>query len=480
MRSVVRRSSAIILALGLLAMLSVGGCGPRASGPNIVLVVLDTLRKDASGPGGAAKGLTPEFDRLAAEGTVFRNAWATAPWTVPSHASMFTGLVPSVHGCDKSHFRLDAKLVTLAEILGRAGYDTAAFFSNPWLSDRASGLLRGFAVRAETPVGRLEVLSRGTGDQGGSGTNALAAKWLDRRSRRRPFFLFINYLEPHLPYDPPTDYRKEHLADLPPDDEVSIEWAQEFNAGLHPPSSVDWSRVRRLYDGDAHTTDRLLGQILDVLKKKGAYEDSVIIVASDHGENLGEHDLVEHQFSLHETLLGVPLVIRAPARLPRGFRDDPIMLTDLFATVLDFAGIREATIPRWSLSVLDGTTRNPGREPAQARPVVAEYPGPHRALVADLVRRNPAIDTTHLTAALRSVRRGGLRLTVGTDGTLLLHDLDADPRQERNVAEKRPQAVKELLAILDEELPGGALDQGAAPSLDEETRERLRSLGYVR
>lgn len=283
---------------GALAALALGaaGCGRGRAGPNIALIVLDTVRRDYTGVGAdsGAVSFTPTLDRLGFEGAVFTNACANAPWTVPSHASFFTGLLPSEHGCATANPRLVTTQPTVAELLDRAGYATAAFYSNPWLAERTTGLLRGFRQTFEAPIGTLHQLESRLGDQGGRNILGHFENWFSGRDPKRPFFVFVNFLEAHLPYDPPDDYRRAHLADLPADDAVSIRWGHEFNAGLHPAAAVDWPRVRRLYGGDVNAADRFLAGALDVLRRHGALDNTLLVVTSDHGENLGEHGLLEH------------------------------------------------------------------------------------------------------------------------------------------------------------------------------------------
>lgn len=473
----VSRALATILTVPLLAA-GLSSCGLRPERPNVVMIVLDTVRSDFTGTRAGGRDATPTLDRLAAEGANFVNAWATAPWTVPSHASLFTGALPSEHGCSIRRLRFDTELPTLAELLGSAGYQTAAFFSNPWLTDDATGLLRGFATREEVPYSGFMNRPLGlNGYQGGRNIVRNLTAWLGGRPKDRPFFVFVNLLEAHLPYDPPPDYRAAHLRDLRSDDKVTIDWGMEFNAGLHPTESVDWDRVRRLYAGDVSTADGLLAQVAALLEREGVDRNTVLVVTSDHGENLGEHDLIEHQFSVHETLLSVPLVIRAPGRLPTGVREEPVMLTDVFATILAFAGIEHPT-PKQSRSLLAAPGAGSSEDRA-GRPLFAEYEGPHPALVGLLRSVNPALETSRFESAYRTVRIGDMRLTVSDDGSVTLHDLSADPGQMRDIASGRPERVAELRRILDQALtiPGAA--EGDEPELDPETKDKLRSLGYV-
>jgi arylsulfatase A-like enzyme len=463
----------------VLAAIGAAGCARQPDKPNIVLVVLDVVRADYTGLHPGAKSHTPTLDRLAAANTNFVNSWATAPWTLPSHASIFTGALPSRHGCSMRNFHCDTDMPTLARILGEKGYETAAFFSNPWLSDEATGMLRGFAVRREAPLGGFMNRPSGTGGyQGGRAVLGNAGEWLRGRSSDRPFFLFVNFLEAHLPYDPPAEYRAQHLQDLPDDDQVTIEWGFEFNAGLHPSQAVDWERVRRLYGGDVNTSDRLLAGLLQLLERQGLSENTILIVTSDHGENLGEHGLVEHQFSVHESLLSVPLVISAPGRLAPGVRQDPVMLTDLFATILDGVDAEGVTIPPSSRSLLLPDMQAVSEEPS--RPLFAEYAGPHRSILELLQSINPQMESARLAAAYRTVRVGEKRLTVGSDGSVALHDLIADPQQRRNLAGEMPQLVASLRQILEQALTPPDDSQHPEYEIDEATREKLRALGYIR
>jgi len=471
-----------MIARGLCAFLlclACAGPGNRSRQPNIVLVVLDTARSDFTGPGGNRDGLTPALDSLGAGGTVFHNARTSAPWTLPSHASMFTGMLSSAHGCHINHWRLEPDRATLAQILSRSGYETAAFFSNPWLRDEMTGVLHGFELRLESPISNDE-MSLGRSDQGGRDINHNIANWIDRRGRGRPFFLFVNYLEAHLPYDPPADYRKAHLADLPPDDQVSVAWSDAYLAGLHPTASVDWSRIRRLYGGDVHQADALLAGLVAMLKTHGYYDDAVIIVTSDHGENLGEHDLMDHQYSVHETLLSVPLVIHAPGRLQPGVHDEPVMLLDLFASVLDFAGIEGQTIPPLSRSfrALD----DPSTDKAQwnDRVRIAEYGGGHPSLLNGLRRLNPQLDTRPFERGYRSVRWRNYRLTISTDGAAWLHDLSADPGQLHNIVDANKPLADELYAAMVRVSSGDFHGDAQTPEIDAESLKKLRSLGYIK
>jgi arylsulfatase A-like enzyme len=465
----------IFMAVVLLTITQVFcGCGKPDQQPNIVFVVLDTVRDDFTGLGDSTRPLTPNLTSLAQQSTVFKNAWANSPWTVPSHASFFTGHLSSGHGCTHQHPRLDTSAPTLAELLSRAGYQTAAFFSNPWLSDRTTGLLRGFAVKQQAPPagGIPNDPGRYRGDQGGRASVFSFRDWLQRRKASTPFFVFVNFLEAHLPYDPPPDLLNRLGGSLSLDDFVSGEWGMEFQAGLHPFAEVDWQRLRNLYAGDVMSTDRLLGGLLRVLESEGLLEQTILIIASDHGENLGDHGLVDHQFSVHETLLAVPLLVKAPGSITPGERNEPVMLTDLFATVVDFAGLEDISVPASSRSLVDA--------PAPAhRPLFAEYARPQDHLLNSLRALNPEVDLPRLERSFQTVRVGDLRLTLDSDGGRELYNLAADPAQDVNLADTQPEQAAALQALIERLLPVASGATGEKLELDEQTRKQLRSLGYV-
>jgi len=466
------RQRGLLAKLGLLMLVLLSGCTDQKPQPNIVLVVLDTVRDDLDHLSAEAR---PNLQALAAESTVFNNAWATAPWTVPSHASMFTGMLSAGHHCTHQNPHLDADKTTLAELLTAKGYATAAFYSNPWLSDRTTGLLRGFALRQEAPVAGGIENDPGTwrGDQGGRASVTYFRRWVKNQSATQPFFAFVNLLEAHLPYDPSPQIRRIHLPNRTEDEMIPAGWGLEYQAGLHEFGDVDWQQVQDLYWGDVSTVDHLLSGITAALQEFGLADNTVLIVCSDHGEILGEHEIVEHQFSLNEILLAVPLLIRAPGYLAVGERDDPVLLSDVFATVRDLAQIKGGEVPAHSRSLL-------GDPAPMSRPLVAEYAQPQKSLLSSLQLLNPALVPDKYERSLRSIRVADVRLTLASDGEVQLHDLARDPQQEQNLFATRSADVKALRELMKQELseyrPGGRSEV----QLDEATREQLRSLGYVR
>lgn len=442
-------------------------CSRAPDRPNIVIVVLDTVRLDHTGLGDSGTSSTPNLDQLASEGTAFSQAWATGPWTVPSHASLFSGLLPSEHRCTGNHWRFSSDAPTAAELLDDAGYETAAFFSNPWLTVQLTGMLRGFEIQEDESGGGTVILNQS--DQGGLATVANIGSWLAHRSGDRPFLMFVNVLEPHLPYDPPDAYRREYLADMPRGEVVQTRLAHEVNSGLVDAADLDLGRVRRLYAGDVHSADRHLGAVLQLLRDHGLYDDALIIVTSDHGENLGEHGFLDHQFGVFDTLIEIPLVVRAPGPAATGVRNDPVMITDIYATVLDAAGIRGDTETLHSRSLL-------GKPLPKDRPRFAEYTGANSELTKHLRKLNPELDTARLETRYAKMRLGDTELTVSSDGSETLYDLSSDPSREVNLAPSNQGTVNALMAVMRAVRRSDEEDL----EMDEDMRERLRALGYIR
>lgn len=299
---------ALALALALAGALLSGACGKaptpavHAAGvgaaPSILLVTLDTTRADAIGP--EASGIeTPAFDALAARGRLFRQAYATVPETLPSHASMMTGLYPAGHGVHENARYLSGDRPVLAERLRQGGYRTAAFVSAFTLA-RRFGLARGFETYDdELPTGHAERSSRDTTER------ALA---LLGQEARRPLFLWVHYYDPHSPYDPPEPFR---------------------------------SRYRKnLYLGEVAAMDQQLGRLVQAFEQHGQ-TPIAIVIAGDHGEGLGEHGESQHGNLLYQATMHVPLLLVGPG-IPASVSDTPVSTRRVFHTILDWAGVDAA------------------------------------------------------------------------------------------------------------------------------------------
>lgn len=457
----------------LPCLLLLAGCETATpQPPNVLLVVLDTTRADAVLPA-TDPAATPRLDRLAADGVVYTHARSTSAWTVPAHGSLFTGLYPSRHGAHHESHLLREEAVTLAELLATS-HTRAGFSENPHIGLK-KGFAQGFEVFEET--WRLE-------RRGGGGAPAptvqRAVDWLGTRDSTRPFLLFVNLMDPHLPYNPPDRLIRPRLpAGVDPERVEQLRNfgerdARRFVTGRGPISAEDLAVLRGLYHAEVAHVDERVGQLIDVLVRQGELDRTLVVVVGDHGENLGEHGLMEHQLCLYETLLRVPFVLALPGVFDGGERrDDAVQLVDLLPTVLEVVGLDRAQWP-----AVEGASLL-GSRPVEARPAIAEYMLPVRQRQRFL-EVDPGFDFDPFDRRLRSIQIGNLKLIVSDEGDPELYDLDQDPEELHNVADERVADAARLAARLSSWLADRDSVQAVGePELDAETLEKLRSLGYV-
>lgn len=447
-----------VAALGLVLLSGCGGGGR----PNILLVVIDTARADRFSFGGYSRQTSPEIAVLASEGTIYERAYTPAPWTLPAHASLFTGLFPSSHGADSGHLRLDEEFRTLAESLHEAGYRTQGYAANPWVG-RQYGLAQGFDTYEEIlKEGRKEVE-----DAGAAALNAKVERFLEWRmdnpdARRQPFFIFINYLEPHLPYNPPEPFRSRFLrADA---DRTAVERLRKFKhpdevrfvLGLGGPSGDDLSILSDLYDGEIAYVDGRVGDLARFLREKGLLDQTVVVVTSDHGEAIGDHGFLDHKMNVFEELLRVPLVVRYPGTVKAGRRvPEPVMLQDLYPTLLALAHApppgrtRDAAGPRESflLPGIEGVSEASGRPAGETggRVLIGEFARPIQFLEI-IQQRFPEATIGPWDRELVAYHRGNEKLHWASDGRHRLYDLAADPGETTDMAGRRGDRVSDLAA----------------------------------
>ncbi|MCU0304183.1 MAG: tetratricopeptide repeat protein [Thermoanaerobaculales bacterium] len=393
---------------------------PVATPPNLLLVTLDTTRADAVGAWGASDASTPVLDRLASLGVRFTTALAPAPLTLPSHATLLTGLDPPEHGIrSNGGERLDRRVPTIAAALADAGWATAAVVGSRVL-DRRFGLDHGFASYDDRmPAERIG--EHGYAERDARAVTDAALVWLADQPRGTPFLLWVHYYDPHAPYTPPAGF--------------------------------GGSGRRAAYLGEVSFVDAELGRLLRALP--GGLEDTVVVVAGDHGEALGEHGEEGHGVFLYRSTLEVPLLL-AGRGLPAGVVvDRPAGLRSVASTMLRLAGLpghELARRPALPLSV-------PGWGTTDGEPLYAEATLPA---------------TAYGWAPLRAVVSEGLKYIEAPRPEL--YDLAADPAEARDLAADRPTDAARLAELLDRR-PGGAV--GPAPEVDPATRAALVSLGYV-
>ncbi|MDG1048657.1 MAG: sulfatase [Planctomycetota bacterium] len=420
----------VLRGLVLLALLS--GCSrdEATAPPHVIVLSLDTVRADRLGCYGGDPSATPRLDAFAAGSDRYRACVATAPWTLPSHASMFTGLFPFEHGTHG--FRVDEYVdnvhplhpdhVTLAEGMSAAGYETAAFVANTVYLANRFGLAQGF----ETYEVRRQP-ARAMTDR--------ALEFLDTRGSDRPCFLFVNFMDAHRPYG-----MRPHaeLARLPAHEhpaQLLERLCEQVMLDGEAPGPLG-ERVSGLYDEGLRGLDREVGRLLEGLAARGLLEGALILVTSDHGEAFGDHGVVEHGKDLYESLVSVPLIVKAPGQA-EGRVLEPV------ASLVDVPGLIAAAIPGPSGSALRSDFgRLPGRHP-----VTTEV---HFARPRELQLYGERFQRERV-----ALRAGRFKL-IASGGEVELYDLEADPGELEDLAGVAPGRVGELKRQLDSFLDAAA------------------------
>jgi arylsulfatase A-like enzyme len=453
--SAMRRSTPWLLAglavgLGLMWMslrpaLAARSDAMAAGLPNVVIITLDTVRAANLSLYGYERRTTPHLDRFATRGVVFEHAFTTAPWTLPSHASLFTGRWP--HELSTTYTTpLDATHPTLAEYFSRQGYRTAGFVANLGYCSHETGLGRGFQHYEDYPrsfgqIAASSTLVKTVADnfrlrslvRNDQHLNRISATAINRRvldwlsgNDTGPFFVFLNYFDAHEPYLPP-----------PPFDQ---QFGPGRARGRHSPlNHWLWNRAvahgnmgeaeRReeidAYDGALAYLDRELGTLLEIFEHRGLLDNTILIVTSDHGEEFGEHGVYDHGYSLYRAGLHVPLVIVAPDRIAAGRRiASPVSLRDLAATVVDLARPGESTrFPGTSLAPLWTSTGPDRADSGTVSPVLSEVetaPGQPDWFPSS---KGP----------MKALTLNGIRYIRNGDGREELYDLTSDPWERENL-----------------------------------------------
>jgi arylsulfatase A-like enzyme len=456
----------------------------------VVVVVLDTVRAASMSAYGYGLPTTPNFDALAQGGALFLDASAPGTWSLPSHASLFTGVYPSVHGAHEEHSSLDGARTTLAELLSGAGYQSVAFTANPWISDHL-GLTRGFAWSDEAwrdgGGGRafffafrlLDRLGFGPTDKGGAEVAGHFEEWVaSRPADAAPAFAFLNFLEAHFPHHQlPREYLSRFLTltDAEMHEYSRRLFASMFGAALGEIEANETKRpARQMYDAGVAYSDALLGRVVEALRRAGRLDRTMIVVLADHGELLGEHGEFGHGLSVFQPTMAVPLLVRLPGVVPAARVLPAVSTAGVLATVVDALdlGAPPAGVVPSLLPVIDGK--------AGGAPVLAERfagrvaPGRTHPLLQGDVR-------------LRVYRSGKWKLVESSGGPAMLYDLSADPDEERDLAGSESAELARVKAELETWRAAMGIPElgqpGSAPAaeaaMDPAARERLKALGYV-
>lgn len=464
------RSLAVATALSLLVAVATRRQAPAAAGEgtSVLLVVLDTTATGHLSAYGYGKPTSPELEALARRSLLYRRAISPAPWTVPAHASIFSGLYPSELGFDGLEFdqqRGSGSLARDLEATGRAAYGISANplvpidepilagFRAVWRADRLSRpLLIQFADHLRRDE---EFLTRG------QQITSLALDWLDRLAPRgKPWFLFLNYADPHIPYRPPDREREEFAPGIDP--EMVGNLTQLYASGrlsLTPPVV---SAMRALYDGEVAAMDHAFGRLLHQLAKRG-YDarNLLVVVTADHGEALGEHDLVGHLRGLPDTVLHVPLLISGPGVTP-GEVTTPVQTVQIRATVRALLGLPPlptiaSALPPW------------GHPPEY---LITEHPEPGWYF-EELQGWNEKCDPSPWRGNWVSVERDGEKVVFDDRGRGRTYRLLQDPD------ENDPRPLAEGAALEQAYAAWHQAEWATARAPSAAKRRVLESMGYV-
>ncbi len=396
---------------------------PQPGAPNVLLIILDTVRAQSLSLYGYDRPTTPNLERLAKRGVVFDRALAPAPWTLPSHASLFTGRWHHELSTDWQT-PLDGADSTLAEVLSAHGYVTGGFVANLVFCTEFFGLNRGFLHYEDYPTSlkmiaenswlSRRIVQRIRSEPGrlahktAGQVNRAFLKWISRVDDR-PFFAFLNYMDAHEPYKPPEPFNLR-FAERQPMHSLRHE-GYEY--------SVDeLQELRSAYDGAIAYIDHEIGLLLDELEQRGLLDNTVLIITSDHGEEFGEHRVVGHSHSLYLPSLLVPLVIVYPERVPAGIRlSDPVSLRHIAATVADLV-----SLPVWSS--FPGTSLTTLWKDADDQPALATEPVLSQLTVKEW---KPPDWYPIARGPMHSLVSGTLHYIRGGDGREELYDIDNDP-----------------------------------------------------
>lgn len=444
-----RRTIAALLIVVAVAMMP--ACS-RSGPPSVVLIVIDTLRADHLGAYGYDRPVSPNLDALAAEAAVFENAFAAATWTLPSVASMFTGLLPSQHDAGRPYedergeqfsvMRAAARV--FPEVLRERGYVTGAVVNAPFLHE-GFGFARGFddydwAPASDSQLRRADV------------TVDAALAWLDEHGDEQ-FFLFVHVFDLHRHYDAPEPFRgrfTDQFADTYGETLDTLESRDLAEANR------DWPFIVAAYDEEIAFVDAHLGRLFDGMRSRGILDQSTVLLTSDHGEGFDEHGSAGHGHTLFNEMLRVPLMVWGPG-VEAGRYEDPVSLIDLEPTILEIA---------------DSGVETKGN---------ASSLWPLLTTGRSLPRRTLFAEWTH-PGELKAVIRWPFKaiLDAETDQRWL-YNLSDDPGEEINLADSRDSDFYEFLSDLQALLHAQTdADTANRVEIDPQVLKALKSLGYIR
>jgi choline-sulfatase len=456
------RKSTLTVAVGagVFLMLLHGGValytmGNIPRGPNVLLIVVDTLRPDHLGCYGYKRNISPNIDQLAREGLVFRNCISQAPWTLPSIATLLTSLYPSVHGASDFSRKLSYRLVTLPELFRNQFYETGGIVSGDFVSSQY-GFDQGFGYFDEKSI---------CGHKGIS-SPAISRKAIEflRRKKDKRFFLFLHYFDPHFNYVQHDKYHyfAEYAGRLHSGQDIG-----ELRRLRRSFSADDIDYLKALYDGEISFTDEYVGLVLKELNRLGLYENTLVIFTADHGEEFMERGWLGHSTTLYAEQINVPLIVKLPGARVRRTVENRVGPIDIMPTVLGICDIDSNGSMCMQGANLQGLVERMG--------VMDE-----RSIFSEVSYIDEGIRAFKQSAIL-----GQWKITKNMkDDSYELYNVRADQQERRNVADQNKVVVEEMKDLLHEWEKQNRTIIGNdglhdTITMDEELKSRLRSLGYI-
>lgn len=470
----------IVVTVALASVISIAESQDK---PNILLIVMDATRADHLSCYGYHRKTTPYIDNLAKEGVIYENAYSTAAWSLPSVASMFTSSFPSQHGYhaeimivkpeeDIFHVRKELRVkgfdFTLASILNSQGYKTVGFSCCPWVS-HSTNLSQGFEEFYQMWRDDVENVNR------------KVKSWL-LNNYKTPFFMYIHYFEPHLLYTPKLPYRNLFIENaeqtLQVEDKMfKVEnFAYKYIAREIKLSKEEIKALIPLYDAEIRELDEGINEVIGYLREADILENTLIIITADHGENLGEHQLMDHLLCLYDSLLHVPLIIRYPKLFSPGLREQNLVQTiDIFPTIVEVLRINFN-----KASKLQGQSLVPSRGKQRIRQFVfAEHESPVEFLKW-LNKKRSYFDISKYDRQLKSIRSKDFKYIWSSDGRDELYHIKNDPGELDNIIKKMPKKALQMQTKLEDWLSSfETVNSDKSISIDKELEEKLKSLGYI-
>jgi arylsulfatase A-like enzyme/uncharacterized membrane protein YhdT len=463
----VRMGMVVVLALFVMAGFFIQPASPmdqpfnpgsleKTSPRYIILITIDSLRLDALSCYNTNHTMTPNIDALAKQSVVFESAVTSSPWTLPAIASLMTGMPPGVHQANRYHQRTSARLPSLAQLLKKNGYYTAAVGVNPNLT-KHTGISNGFIYYDFYPkfsTGRSfgskirKHLSRYIPDEKLTNVyhetleldftsmistdrlTTLSGRWMTENNKK-PFFFWVHYFDPHVPYAPPRQFVK----DKKPEAYIGYNFDRPDDLLTHAfaPDEKERQWIKELYDGEVRYVDHSLGRLFATLKEAGIYDESLIVLTSDHGEEFWDHGAYYHGHSLYKELVAVPLLFKLPNNV-RSYRVDAgavVSLRQVMPTILDYCKIQRDKRPIYPPSLLPLLTGKP--EDYRSQPVYASAMryGPEKQAVY--------WDKWKLVDTPMQKRRE-------------LYDMTADPLEKINRSSQEPEALQTAIQLFNDYL----------------------------